>query len=137
MENDFIKDLQKWTEESQQNNHHAENEKSEGFDKKEHEFLTERLNVRLTKSELMMLKEKSDISGQSIAALIRVSIKEIKNFKIIIPNAEENRVLLEYRIYFSRIKNHFTSQLWSNSEREIYKNLLTDIINKIDKYLQK
>lgn len=137
MENDFIKDLQKWTEESQQNSHHSENEKSEGFDKKEHEFLTERLNVRLTKSELIMLKEKSDITGQSIAALIRVSIKEIKNFKIIIPNAEENRVLLEYRIYFSRIKNHFTSQLWSNSEREIYKKLLTEIITKIDKYLQK
>lgn len=137
MENDFIKDLQKWTEESQQNNHHSENGKSDDFGKKENEFLTERLNVRLTKSELKMLKEKSEITKQSIAELIRMAIKEVKGFKIIVPNAEENKTLIEYRTYFSRIKNHFTSQLWSDSEREIYKNLLTDIINKIDKYLQK
>lgn len=137
MENDFIKDLQKWTEESQQNNHHSENGKSDEFGKKEHEFLTERLNVRLTKSELKMLKEKSDLTGQSIAHLIRIAIKEVENLKIIIPNAEENKILIEYRTNFSRIKNHFESQLWSDSEREIYKKLLTDIINKIDKYLQK
>lgn len=137
MENDFLKDLQKWTEESQRISHHSENEKSEDFDKKEREFLTERLNVRLTKSELEILKEKSELTGQSIAGLIRIAIKEVKGFKIIIPNSEENKTLIEYRTYFSRIKNHFTSQLWSDSEREIYKNLLTDIINKIDKYLQK
>lgn len=137
MENDFLKKLQKWTEESQQNIDYSEKEKLGYFGKKEHEFLTERLNVRLTKSELIMLKEKSEITKQSIAELIRVAIKEVKDFKIIIPNAEENRVLIEYRTYFSRIKNHFESQLWRNSEREIYKKVLTDIINKIDKYLQK
>ena len=137
MENDFLKDLQKWTEESQQNSHHSENEKLDDFAKKEHEFLTERLNVRLTKSELIMLKEKSEVTKQSMAELIRVTIKEIKDFKIIIPNAEENKTLIEYRTNFSRIKNHFESQLWSNSEREIYKKLLIDVIHKIDKYLQK
>ncbi|REC45178.1 hypothetical protein [Chryseobacterium sp. 5_R23647] len=137
MENYFLKDLQKWTEESQQNSHLSEKEKLEGFGKKEHEFLTERLNVRLTKSELIMLKEKSEITKQSIAGLIRVAIKGVKDFKIIIPNAEENKTLIEYRTNFSRIKNHFESQLWSNSEREIYKKLLTDVIHKIDKYLQK
>ena len=84
-----------------------------------------------------MLKEKSDLTGQSIAHLIRIAIKEVENLKIIIPNAEENKILIEYRTNFSRIKNHFESQLWSDSEREIYKKLLTDIINKIDKYLQK
>lgn len=137
MENNFLKDLQKWTEDSQQKITHSNDLKVDDFSKKEHEFLTERLNVRLTKSELIMLKEKSEITKQSIAELIRVAIKEVKDFKIIIPNAEENRVLIEYRTYFSRIKNHFESQLWSNSEREIYKKVLTDIINKIDKYLHK
>lgn len=137
MENNFLKDLQKWTEDSQQKITHSNDLKVDDFSKKEHEFLTERLNVRLTKSELIMLKEKSEITKQSIAELIRVAIKEVKDFKIIIPNAEENRVLIEYRTYFSRIKNHFESQLWSNSKREIYKKVLTDIINKIDKYLHK
>lgn len=137
MENDFLKDLQKWTEESQQNHHHSEKEKLGDFGKKEHEFLTERLNVRLTKSELEMLKEKSEITKQSIASLIRTAIKGVQDFKIIVPNAEENKTLIEYRTNFSRIKNHFESQLWSDSERVIYKNLLTDIIHKIDKYLQK
>lgn len=137
MENDFLKKLQKWTEESQQNNDYSEKEKQDGFGKYEHEFLTERLNVRLTKTELKMLKEKSELTKKSIAHLIRLGIKEIKDFKILIPNAQENMLLVEYRTSFSRIKNHFNSQLWTDSEREVYKNLLTDIISKIDKYLQK
>lgn len=137
MENNFLKDLQKWTEESQQKSNYSDDLKVDDFSKKEHEFLTERLNVRLTKSELIMLKEKSELTKQSIAELVRIAIKEIEDFKIIVPNAEENKILIEYRTNFSRIKNHFKSQLWSNSEREIYKKMLTDIINKIDKYLHK
>ena len=137
MENDFLKDLQKWTEESQKNITDSAKNISEELKEKEPEFLTERLNVRLTKSELVMLKERSELTGQSIANLIRVAIKEVQGFKIFVPNAEENKILIEYRTNFSRIKNHFESQLWSNSEREIYKKLLTEIINKIDKYLQK
>ena len=137
MENNFLKDLQKWNAETQQKSTHSDDLKSNDFSKKEYEFLTERLNVRLSKSELIMLKEKSEITKQSIASLIRIAIKEIQNFKIIIPNADENKTLIEYRTNFSRIKNHFESQLWSDSEREIYKKLLTEIINRIDKYLQK
>ena len=137
MENDFLKDLQKWTEESQKNITDSAKNISEELKEKEPEFLTERLNDRLTKSELVMLKERSELTGQSIANLIRVAIKEVQGFKIFVPNAEENKILIEYRTNFSRIKNHFESQLWSNSEREIYKKLLTDVVRKIDKYLEK
>lgn len=133
MENNFLNDLQKWNDESLRNNE-ENNSKNQS---KEKEFLTERLNVRLTKSELEMLKQKSTLTGESIAKLIRLGIKNVEGFKIILPNAEENKMLIEYRTNFSRIKNHFESQLWNKSEREFYKKLLENTIFKIDKYLQK
>ena len=51
MENNFLNDLQKWNDESLRNNE-GNNSKNKT---KEKEYLTERLNVRLTKSELEML----------------------------------------------------------------------------------
>ncbi|MFV0217935.1 hypothetical protein OBK16_12745 [Empedobacter falsenii] len=74
MENNFLNDLQKWNDESQRNNE-ENNSKNKT---KEKEFLTERLNVRLTKSELEMLKQKSTLTGESIAKLIRLGIKNIE-----------------------------------------------------------
>lgn len=133
MENDFLNDLQKWSDESLKN----KEEFSKEIKKNQKEYLTERLNVRVTKSELNMLLEKSKLTGLSIANLIRVGVKEVEGFKIILPNAEENKILIEYRTNFARIKNHFESQLWSESEREIYKKQLESVIRKIDKYLQK
>ncbi|AQX49244.1 hypothetical protein AYC66_00450 [Elizabethkingia anophelis] len=141
MNQDFLKDLEKWNNQSQEKVVQKIEVFSEAISiEKENEnpeFLTERLNLRLTKAEHKMLKEKSELSNIGMGKLIRIAVQKVQGFKIIIPNAEENKTLLEYRTNFSRIRNHFQSQMWSEDEREKYKSLLDEIIFKIDKYLQK
>ncbi len=141
MDQEFLKDLEKWNNESQEKIVQKIEVFSEGTsienENENPQFLTERLNLRLTKAEHKMLKEKSEITKIGMGKLIRIAIQKVDRFKIVIHNAEENKTLLEYRTYFSRIRNHFQSQIWSVNEREKYKNLLDEIIFKIDKYLQK
>lgn len=141
MDEKFLNDLEKWNNESQEKilneSEVFQNQNSIEVEQQNSKFLTERLNLRLTKAEHKMLKEKSEMSKIGMGELIRIAIHNVEGFKIIIPNAEENKTLLEYRTNFSRIRNHFQSQMWNEGERENYKNLLDEIIRKIDKYLQR
>lgn len=91
---------------------------------------TEKITIRLSPKEKKQLKEKAEKSKLSLPEFFRRSAMEKP-----LPNADRNKVLLEYRTNFKRLSNFFSSSIWTIEERTKFKEEISHLISKIEQSL--
>ncbi len=134
----WLKELEKWNDDLREKEEKESLKrqyrswgKLGGRPKKYSKKKSKKILLSLTETQMNKLQNMSDSYQIKIQEIIRNLIDFQKPV-----DAERNKILMEYRTNFKRISNHFKSNIWSDFDKEKFKNELRLIIQLIEKELK-
>lgn len=88
------------------------------------------VNVGLSVNEYSKLSAVAEAHKITIPELFRRSA-----FQVPMPDSERNKMLVEYRVNFSRISNIFRRDIWDQEEKNKFRKELNEVILQIRNFI--